>query len=191
MGIGDLVKLGMAIWTAVAASYSLIVIRHPPGGTMSFFFIDCLLLGLFTGTMRSAYRILDYSNQQGVDRGGAALIYGAGRGGQLVLRELLQNKDLGMRPIGFIDDDPKLANRTIGGLPILGTSHDIPAILDNHLVTSILISSKSIKENQVKTVVQAGKERGVNLFSTGMELHPIFQSTEPLHQPTVSTRPAA
>jgi len=191
MGVGDVVKVGMAVWTAVAASYSLVVIRHPPGGTSSFFVIDCLLLGLLTVGMRSAYRILDYSNQHGIDRGGAAIIYGAGRGGQLVLRELLQNNDIGLRPIGFIDDDPQLAKRTMGGLPILGTGHDLPSILDNHLVTSILISSKSIKESRMSDVVQACKQRGVNVFLTTMELHPVSQNVESLNQAAVSTRPAA
>ena len=103
----------------------------------------------------------------------------------------MQNNDIGLRPIGFIDDDPQLAKRTIGGLPILGTGHDLPSILDNHLVTSILISSKSIKDNRMSDVVQAGKQRGVNVFLTTMELHPVSQNAESLNQAAVSTRPAA
>jgi UDP-GlcNAc:undecaprenyl-phosphate GlcNAc-1-phosphate transferase len=191
MGVGDLVKVALAVWIAAAASYSLVVIRQPPGGTWSFFVIDCLLLGLFTAGMRSIYRILDYSNRHGVDHGGAALIYGAGRGGQLLLRELMQNTALGLRPIGFIDDDPQLLHRTIGGIPVLGDSHNVSAILDNHLVTSILISSKSIKDNRMRDVVQAGKQRGVNVFLTAMELHPVSQNAESMNQATVSPRPAA
>ena len=191
MGISDLVKVALAVGAAVAASYSLVVIRNPPGGTLGFFAIDLLLLGLFAGGIRSSYRILAYSQQHGIDHGGAAVIYGAGRGGQLVLRELMQNSALGLRPIGFIDDDARLLKRTIGGLPVLGNSHNLPAILDNHLVTSILISSKSIKQDHMKEVVQACRERGVNLFVTGMELHPLAQEFEPLHQQTFSTPPAA
>jgi UDP-GlcNAc:undecaprenyl-phosphate GlcNAc-1-phosphate transferase len=191
MGVGDLVKVALAVWIAAAASYSLVVIRQPPVGTLSFFVIDCLLLGFCTAGMRSAYRILDYSHQHGVDHGGAALIYGAGRGGQLVLRELMQNTALGLRPIGFIDDDPQLLHRTIGGLPVLGSSHNVSAILDNHLVTAILISSKSIQAGHMKIVVEAGKDRGVNVFLTGLELHPIPQGIDSLNQATFSTRPAA
>ena len=151
---------------------------------MSFFVVDVLLLGLFAGGIRSAYRVLDYSHQRSVDHGGAALIYGAGRGGQLVLRELMQNAKLALRPIGFIDDDPKLWNRTIGGIPVLGKSQDVPSILDDHLVTSILVSSKAIGQNRMKEVVQACKERGVSILVTGLELHPLEQDCNPWPSPS-------
>jgi len=191
MGVSDLIKVASVVGVAAATSYSLVVIRHPPEGTMSFFVVDFLLLGLFAGGIRSGYRVLDYSHQRGVDHGGAALIYGAGRGGQLVLRELMQNAKLGLRPIGFIDDDPKLWNRTIGGLPVLGKSLDVPKILDDHLVTSILVSSKAIGQTRMKEVVQACKARGVSILMTGLELHPLEQECESLAQPNLSTLPAA
>ena len=35
------------------------------------------------------------------------LIVGGGDGGRLVVRELLRNPDLGLRPVGFVDDDPR------------------------------------------------------------------------------------
>jgi len=189
MGVGDLVKVTLAVGAAAAISYSLVVIRHPPDGTMSFFVVDVLLLGLFAGGIRSAYRLLDYSHERGTDHGRAALIYGAGRGGQLVLRELRQNAKLALNPIGFIDDNPALCNRTINGVPVLGKGQDVPAILDHHLIASLLISSKAIEEDRMKTVVQACKERGVVILVTGFELHPLLHDDEPLIAPTLSARP--
>ena len=53
----------------------------------------------------------------------SVLIVGAGDGGRLLLREILRNPDLGYRPVGFIDDDPrKLRARIDRGLRVLG--HD-------------------------------------------------------------------
>ena len=189
MGIGDLVKITLTVGAAAAISYSLVVIHHPPEGTMSFFVVDVLLLGLFAGGIRSAYCVLDYSHQRSADHGRAALIYGAGRGGQLVLRELRQNAKLGLNPIGFIDDNPALRNRTISGVPVLGKAQDVPAILDHHLITSVLISSKAIEEDRMKAVVQACKERGVIILVTGFELQPLMHDDDPLIAPTLSSRP--
>ena len=190
MGVGDLIKVAVASSAAVAMSYSLVMIGHPPVGTISFFVIDLLLLGLFAGSIRSVYRVLDFLHQRSAGHEGTALIYGAGRGGQLVLRELMQNAMLGMRPIGFIDDDPKLRNCTVGGISVLGTSQDVPAILDSHLVTRVLVSSKTIEGDRFREVIQACKERGVIILVTGLEFHPVVVVEEPFVEQTVSSRPA-
>ena len=57
----------------------------------------------------------------------SVLIVGAGDGGRLLLREILRNPDLGMRPVGFVDDDPrKQGVRVDRGLDVLGTTEDLP-----------------------------------------------------------------
>ena len=51
------------------------------------------------------------------------LIVGAGDGGRLLLREILRNPELGYRPVGFIDDDPRKQGARIDrGLSVLGTT---------------------------------------------------------------------
>ena len=37
----------------------------------------------------------------------SVLIVGAGDGGRLVLREIVRNRELGLQPVGFLDDDPR------------------------------------------------------------------------------------
>ena len=56
------------------------------------------------------------------------LIVGAGDGGRLLLREILRNPELGYRPVGFIDDDPrKQGARVDRGLEVLGTTDELGA----------------------------------------------------------------
>ena len=51
------------------------------------------------------------------------LIVGAGEGGRLVVRELMRNPELRMRPVGFIDDDPRKRRlKDEYGLRVLGTT---------------------------------------------------------------------
>ena len=56
------------------------------------------------------------------------LIVGGGDGGRLVVRELiLRNPDLGLSPVGFVDDDPrKRGLRTCTGCRVLGTTRRGP-----------------------------------------------------------------
>ena len=51
----------------------------------------------------------------------SVLIVGAGDGGRLLLREILRNPDLGLRPVGFVDDDPRKQGARIDrGVRVLG-----------------------------------------------------------------------
>ena len=51
------------------------------------------------------------------------LIVGGGEGGRLVVRELVRNPQLRLRPVGFVDDDPrKRGIKDEYGLKVLGTT---------------------------------------------------------------------
>ena len=53
------------------------------------------------------------------------LLVGAGRAGVMVAKEIAQRPELGIAPLGFVDDDPAKAGRRVAGLEVLGTTHDL------------------------------------------------------------------
>ena len=53
------------------------------------------------------------------------LVVGAGSGGQMVVRELQLNPNLGARAIGFVDDDPRKRGMRALGLRVLGSTDEI------------------------------------------------------------------
>ena len=58
----------------------------------------------------------------------SVLIVGAGDGGRLLLREILRNPELGYRPVGFVDDDPRKQGARIDrGIEVLGTTAELAA----------------------------------------------------------------
>src|SRR5882762_4635952 len=60
------------------------------------------------------------------------LIAGAGEGGRLVLREIMRNRELGLAPVGFVDDDPVKRGLRIDGVRVRGNTEDeLPRILDD------------------------------------------------------------
>jgi FlaA1/EpsC-like NDP-sugar epimerase len=72
------------------------------------------------------------------------LIVGAGDGGRLVLREVLRNPQLGLSPLGFVDDDPRLRGVRVEGVKVLGdTDGDLPRILDEVEPEEVLIAIPS------------------------------------------------
>lgn len=81
------------------------------------------------------------------------LIYGAGRRGKSILKELRENRALGLYPIGWLDDNSDLAGSTILRVRILGTNRDLDAILSAHKVSALIISSYKITSERLAPVL--------------------------------------
>ncbi len=97
------------------------------------------------------------------------LIVGAGEGGRLVVRELVRNPKLRMRPVGFIDDDPRKRRlRDEYGLRVLGTTEqgDLERVLDELEPDEVLIAIPSAPGTVRASVVSACRARGIPVRTT-------------------------
>lgn len=104
------------------------------------FIIDWLLTNLVLLGSRGFFRLSSDLMKRKTLAGEMTVIYGAGRGGEILLREILNNKALSLKPLGFIDDDPLKAGKKLQGYPIMGTFADLVDILAKHSVTTLLVS---------------------------------------------------
>ncbi len=68
------------------------------------------------------------------------LIVGAGEVGRAVMRVVVARPELGLRCIGFVDDDPERGTTDIGRFPALGHCNNIAAILQNQRVDEMVIT---------------------------------------------------
>lgn len=89
------------------------------------------------------------------------LIVGAGDGGRLVLREILKNRALGYRPVGFIDDDPTKQGMRVEGVRVLGGTAQLPRLLDEVEPDEVTIAIPSAPGSMRAQVVSACRERGI------------------------------
>jgi FlaA1/EpsC-like NDP-sugar epimerase len=90
------------------------------------------------------------------------LIVGAGDGGRAVLREVLRNPELRLRPLGFVDDDPrKQGMRVDRGLEVLDTTAELATVLDDVEPDEVLIAIPSAPGTMRARVVSACRARGV------------------------------
>src|SRR3954452_18796693 len=92
----------------------------------------------------------------------SVLIVGAGDGGRLVLRELLRNPDLRLRPVGFVDDDPRKQGLPLErGLRVLGTTAELETVLEDVEPDEVLIAVPSAPGAMRARVVTACRARNV------------------------------
>ena len=97
------------------------------------------------------------------------LIVGGGDGGRLVVRELIRNPQLRLRPVGFVDDDPrKRGSKDEHGLKVLGTtdSEDLARILDEVEPDEVVIAIPSAPGTLRARVVAACRARGIPVRTT-------------------------
>src|SRR5205823_9669231 len=124
--------------------------------------MDCLLLlGLVAGTRLLARSVIERPGTGLVARGKEVLVVGAGDAGQLVIRELQRNRQLGYTPIGLIDDDPRKKNLRVHGVRVLGTTDDLPHILRDNKPDEVLIALPSASGEARQRIVTATREGNV------------------------------
>src|SRR5260221_3134360 len=100
------------------------------------------------------------------------LVIGAGSGGQMVVREMHLNPNLGATAIGFVDDDARKQGMRMLGLKVLGTTARIEAILDETEPDKVVIAIPSAPGTLRAKVVAACREREIRVrtLPTGFEL---------------------
>ena len=85
-----------------------------------------VLMFLFLAGSRMAFRLFrQLLPAVSKHEGRRVLIYGAGDGGELLLRELRNNRELQLAPVGFLDDDPAKSGKVIHGLRVFGGNGDL------------------------------------------------------------------
>lgn len=134
------------------------------GFSRTVFLIDGILMFLFLAGSRTAFRLfrqlLPVTSATG---GRRVLIYGAGDGGELLLRELLNNRELQYSPVGFVDDDPAKDGKVIHGLKVFGGNGDLPNICRRHHVKEVLISSLKMSPERIEEVLGMCREHEIAL----------------------------
>ena len=91
------------------------------------------------------------------------LVIGAGSGGQMVVRELQLNPNLGATAIGFVDDDRRKRGMRMLGLKVLGSTKEIEKILDETEPDEVVIAIPSAPGTLRGKVVAACRAREIRV----------------------------
>jgi UDP-GlcNAc:undecaprenyl-phosphate GlcNAc-1-phosphate transferase len=127
------------------------------------FIIDWLLTNAFLLGTRGSFRFFVDTIKRKSLAGDKALIYGAGRGGELLLREILNNTKLNIEPIGFIDDDLLKTGKRLQGFPILGAFKDLEKLVKKYHIGSLLISFTHNDSEQLNLLKRICRENNLIL----------------------------
>ena len=158
--------------SSVASLLVLLFAFRFEGFSRKVFVVDAVLMLLFLAGSRMAFRLFrQILPVVGSANGRRVLIYGAGDGGELLLRELRNNRELNLSPIGFLDDDPAKNGKVIHGLRVFGGNGDLGSVCTQHEIDEVVISSMKMTEERIQEVLEicAGRQITVKRMRITME----------------------
>lgn len=119
------------------------------------------LLGF--GAIRFQSRLFAFRRRTDAPEPKRVLIVGAGDAGSMVLRDIVRNDALGLRPVGIVDDDPRKRGLSLHGVRILGTRGDIPDLAVKLATDQVLFAIPSARGDVVRDVVACCEQANVVL----------------------------
>ncbi len=150
-----------ALLAAVASSAVLLVLEAPLELIVLMVWAFPLLLMLMLGIPRLVYRVfkdmrLEVHRRRQTHR---TVIIGAGSSGRMLLPELRRRG--GYDIVGFLDDDRRLRNTEILGIPVLGDVGSLPRIVREAAIDMAAIAIPSATNQQMQRVVEICEKAGV------------------------------
>jgi UDP-GlcNAc:undecaprenyl-phosphate GlcNAc-1-phosphate transferase len=187
--IDDLMAFAKAVAAGSVVSLVIVLFKFRfQGFSRAIFLIDALVMLLLLAGSRVAFRFF----RQVLPAGGGGdtarrvLIYGAGDAGELLLRELLNNRELSCAPVGFMDDDPQKQGKVIHGFRVFGGNGLLKKIMTEHAVEQVLISSPRISEERIAEIWRECEAHNIELKRMSIKIENILD----YHLPPM-TRPSS
>jgi UDP-GlcNAc:undecaprenyl-phosphate/decaprenyl-phosphate GlcNAc-1-phosphate transferase len=175
-GMMDSLNVAKGIFLGTVSSLLFIVfVYHFFAYSRTVFAIYAVLLLIAVTLSRASFRLVGEFVQRQRRSGTRAVIYGAGDGGGLVIRELL-NQDPDNRLLGFIDDDPRKAGMRVMGYQVLGGFSALSVLINSNSVDSIVVSARTMPPERLNNLTTLCSERGVKLSRLRIGLESLVEA---------------
>ena len=109
----------------------------------------------FRVLFRVVRRFLSMLDIKGSRPAARVMIVGAGQAGSVVIREMKQSDFAkSLKPVCFVDDDPRKIGQSVLGVPVRGSVGDIPALADRYAIDQIIIAIPSLPGERKSAIIE-------------------------------------
>ncbi|MGH9946086.1 MAG: hypothetical protein ACRD6X_02695 [Pyrinomonadaceae bacterium] len=163
--IADLILFAKGVFFGSVLSILVILLLYRfQNFSRAVFILDGIILLFGLVSSRLAFRVFrELLPLPHATDGQRVLIYGAGDGGEMVLRELRNNSDWKYRPVGFVDDDPLKKGKVINGLTVFDTNGALAELCREKDIQEILVSTRKIPKQKLGELRDVCRVANVNL----------------------------
>ena len=172
--VGDLITITKGVVLgSILSVFAVLLLYRFEGFSRTVFFLDGVLFLLAVVASRMAFRIIRQMLPLPAGDGRKVLIYGTGDGGEMVLRELQNNAEWNLQPVGFIDDDPLKKDKVIHGLRVFDGNGSVADICREKGIAEVLISVRDLPPDQLKRMREICRETNVVLRRAQIRIEPV------------------
>lgn len=165
MGIGSSMRVTSSVAHTVIFSAPILffTVDAPVNYLTIYLVVNFYILLTLTLGFRITYQALSYSfhkSKKGKDK---VLIYGANRGGSMILDQLTHLETNDIQVLGFLDDDPNLENSNFDGYSIFGGYWALERLIRKHTIDSIYIFEDSLLPEHFRRMSKIASDNGIKI----------------------------
>lgn len=166
IGFEDVIKIAIVTMiTNIAIVIFIAVTKTEFMYKSAYFFITVMEVGLLT-IPRVINRIVQYVKtnvewKQALGR--RTLVVGAGSAGEIVVKEIIRNKDLNNIPVAFLDDDIDKIGKRLMGIKIVGPISAVRYYIDSYRAEEIIIAINNYPKDQLAELINLVTEKNVRM----------------------------
>ena len=142
--------------SCVSCAVNLVLMRVLVGRMpISYYVFGLFFQTFFMVAARFGYRFfrLIYMRRHVDSEAPRVMIIGAGSAGQMLLRDMIEAKEISARPVCMIDDDKNTWGREIEGVPIVGGRDNILASVEKYKIDKIFLAIPSATPEQKRDLL--------------------------------------
>ena len=155
------VASGLSVAVFIGITWVLFSERRIP---LSVYFLSAMFASSLTLYSRLTYRM--YRNMTLAKRTKPrrrTLLIGAGDAASTLLHELAKNPEPDMNIICCVDDAPEKVGRSIMGVEIMGTTDDIPELVDRCEIETLLLAIPTVSEEAKRRILSVCNKTKCNV----------------------------
>ncbi|MGL4738418.1 MAG: polysaccharide biosynthesis protein [Cellulosilyticaceae bacterium] len=85
------------------------------------------------------------------------MLVGGGEAASIIIQDLRSSTDSKRAIVAIADDDTKKLGATLGGVPITGTTAEIPSLVEAHQITEIILTMPSASKRRISEILDICK----------------------------------
>ena len=173
--ISDLFTFTKGVFAgSVLSILGVLLLYRFEGYSRAVFVLDAMILLFALVGSRLAFRLIrELLPVPHASEGRRVLIYGAGDGGEMVLREFRNNAELQYIPVGFIDDDARKHGKVISSLKVFDANGSLPDICNELNVDEIVISFREFEPETLISIREFCRDNNIALKRAHIRIDPV------------------